>query len=120
MNSLKYRMCHFDGVSKTEDFDFDNILLDEKSYKSYKINHTYRITYYLYVQINNINMLYYDIIDISEGIYVNKTNASKESDICHYWYFLDKGFKFQPDVCNGCNDVLMMSVNVNDIAVLNN
>ena len=30
-------------------------------------------------------MLQYDRIDISEGIDVNKTNASK--DIYHYWYF---------------------------------
>ena len=28
-------------------------------------------------------MLYYDKIDISEGIDVNKTSGSKESDICH-------------------------------------
>ena len=27
--------------------------------------------------------------NISEGIDVNKTNASKECDICHYWYFKD-------------------------------
>ena len=32
-------------------------------------------------------MLQYDRIDISEGIDVNKTNLSKECDICHYWYF---------------------------------
>ena len=31
-------------------------------------------------------MLKYDRIDISEGIDVNKTNLSKECDICHYWY----------------------------------
>ena len=31
----------------------------------------------------------------------------KECDICHYWYFLNKGSKFQPDVCNGCHiDIL--------------
>ena len=29
-------------------------------------------------------MLYYDRIDVSEGIDVNKTSASKECDICHY------------------------------------
>ena len=34
-------------------------------------------------------MLYYDRIDASEGIDVNKTGASKECDICHYWYFLN-------------------------------
>ena len=39
-------------------------------------------------------MLYYDRIDVSEGININKTNTSKECAICHYWYVLDKGFKF--------------------------
>ena len=64
-------------------------------------------------------MLYYDRIDVSEVIDANKTSESKECDICHYWHFLDKRFKFQPDVCNGCADVLMMSMNHNDIAILN-
>ena len=50
-------------------------------------------------------MLEYDRIDISEGIDVNKTNASKECDICHYWYFKDIGFKYEPYLCNGCHDL---------------
>ena len=29
-------------------------------------------------------MVYYDRIDFSERIYVNKTSASKECDVCHY------------------------------------
>ena len=37
---------------------------------------------------------------------------------CHYWYFLNKGFKFQPNVCNRCHDLLMMSMNLSDIAIL--
>ena len=40
-------------------------------------------------------MLNYDRTDVSERIDVTKTNESKECDICHYWYFLDKGFKLQ-------------------------
>ena len=59
-----------------------------------------------------IKILYYDGIDVSEGIDVNKTSESKERDICHYIYFLDKGFKFQPNVCNGFHDLLMMSMNL--------
>ena len=31
-------------------------------------------------------MLEYEKIDISEGIDVNKTNLSKECNICHYWF----------------------------------
>ena len=34
------------------------------------------------VHTNNIKMLYFDIIDISKGTDVNKTNASKECIIC--------------------------------------
>ena len=64
-------------------------------------------------------MLYFDRIDVSEGIDVNKTSASKECDICHYWYFLNYSFKFQPNVCNRCHDLLMMSMNLSDIAILN-
>ena len=33
--------------------------------------------------------------------------------------FLGKGFKFQPDVCNDFHNVLMMSMNLSDIASLN-
>ena len=57
-------------------------------------------------------MLYFDRIDIFEGINVDKASASKECIICHCWYFLDKGFKFQPNICNRCHDVLMMSINI--------
>ena len=32
-------------------------------------------------------MLEYDRISISEGIDTNKASASKECNICHYWYF---------------------------------
>ena len=28
-------------------------------------------------------------------------------------------FKFQPNACNGCHNLLMMSVNLSDIAILN-
>ena len=64
-------------------------------------------------------MLYYDRIDVSEGIDINKTNASKKCDICHYWYFSNKVFKFQSYVCNRSHDFVMTSMNLSDIAILN-
>ena len=64
-------------------------------------------------------MIYYDRIYISEETDVNMTSKSKECDICQYWYFLSKGFKFQPNVCNRCHDLLMMSMDLSDIAILN-
>ena len=63
-------------------------------------------------------MLHYDRIDVSEGIDVNKTSASKECNICHYWYFLNYSFTFQPNFCNRCHDLLMMSMNLSDIVIL--
>ena len=41
-------------------------------------------------------MLEYDRIDILEKIDINNTSASKECDICHYWYSLDKNFNHEP------------------------
>ena len=64
-------------------------------------------------------MLYYDRIHDSEGDDVNKTSASKECDVCRYQYFLNYSFKFQPNFCNKCYDLLMMSVNRSDIAISN-
>ena len=64
-------------------------------------------------------MLYFNRIDVSEGIDVNKTTASKDCNICHYWYFLNFSFKFQPNVCNRCHNLLMISVNLIHIAILN-
>ena len=64
-------------------------------------------------------MLYYDRIGVSEETDVNKTSTSKECDICHYWHFLNYSFKVQPNICNRCHDLLMMSVNLIDIVILN-
>ena len=50
--------------------------------------------------MNNIKMLYFYRMNVSGGTDINKTSSSKEYDICHYWCFLNKGFKFQPNVCN--------------------
>ena len=57
-------------------------------------------------------------IDVSEGIDVNNTSEPKEYIISYHWYFLYKGFKFQLDVCNECYNVLMISINLSNIAIL--
>ena len=61
-------------------------------------------------------MLEYDRIYISEGIKIKKTNASKECDICYYWYFLDKNYTYEPYLCNGCHDLMQKAMNFNDAA----
>ena len=39
-------------------------------------------------------------VDVSEGIDVNKTNASKKCELCHYCFFKDIGFLKNMSVIN--------------------
>ena len=45
--------------------------------------------------MNNINILYYDRIEASEGIHINKKSESKKCKICCYWYFFIKALNFK-------------------------
>ena len=63
-------------------------------------------------------MVEYERTDISEGIDVDKTNLSKECDICHYWYFKDIAFKYEPYLCNVCHDLMQKAMNFNNIAIV--
>ena len=68
-------------------------------------------------------MLHYDRIDVSEEIEVAKCNRSKEGTIYHYWYFRQGHFllgrvtQFQKSICNGCNDLLMLSLDISGITI---
>ena len=64
-------------------------------------------------------MLQYERIDVSEGIDLNKSDKSKECMICHYWYFKDIGYKYEPYVYNGRRDLSMMAYELKNIAILN-
>ena len=63
-------------------------------------------------------MLQYKKSDASERIDLNKTSASKECELCHYWFFEDVGFRFEEHVCNGCHDLLTMAYSLENIAIL--
>ena len=64
----------------------------------------------------------HDRIDIFECIDVNKSNLSKECDICHYWYFKDIGFKYENYLdyhdCHGCHDLIQKAMSFNNVAVV--
>ena len=63
-------------------------------------------------------MLEYDRTDILEGIDINKTNALKECDICHYWHCKNIGFKYEPYLCNDCHDLMQKAMNFNGVAIV--
>ena len=41
-----------------------------------------------------------------------------ECDIYHYWYFLDKDFRYEPYLCNGCHYLMQKAMNFNDVAIV--
>ena len=47
-----------------------------------------------------------------------KISELKGCDVCHYMYFLEKGFNFQMYIYSGCHDLLLMSKNANCIVIL--
>ena len=61
-------------------------------------------------------MLYYDIIDISEGIDPTKSSKSKECTIYHYCFF-NHGFGFEDYLWNSCHDLTILCFNISDIAI---
>ena len=63
-------------------------------------------------------MVQYQKIDVSEEIDVNKTSASNECELCHYWFFKDIEFLFEGHVCNRCHDFLTMAYCLKNIAIL--
>ena len=63
-------------------------------------------------------MLEYDRIDMSEGIDTNKASTSKECNISHYWYFLDKNFNYEPYLCNGFHDLMQKAMSFKDVAIV--
>ena len=63
-------------------------------------------------------MLEYDRIYILGGINLNKKSASKECDICLYWYFQDICFKYEPYLCYGCHYLIRKAMSFNGVAII--
>ena len=99
--------------NKDQNHYYDNVVIKKCSYQLPK--NCDKKNMFLF----KLEMLHYGRIGVSEGIDVDKKNESKECDIFHCWYFLDKGFQFQTDVCNEYHDVFMMPMNLSNMAILN-
>ena len=55
---------------------------------------------------------------MSEEIGVNKTYISFECIFCHYWYFLEIHFRFDPKLCNDCHDLMQKVMSFIDVAIV--
>ena len=47
-----------------------------------------------------------------------KQNKSKDCNICHYWYFLDKNFNYDPYLCNGCHDLKQKVMSFKNVGIV--
>ena len=64
-------------------------------------------------------MLEYDRIDNSEGIDITQNKlVSRECWMCHFWYFIDKKFNYEKHLCNGCHEMNVKAVSMNNLAVV--
>ena len=50
-------------------------------------------------------------IDVSKRIGINKTT---DCIICHYWYFLQINFRFQPQECDSCHELMQKALSFNN------
>ena len=65
-------------------------------------------------------MLEYDRIDISEGIDINKCEeTSRKCSLCKFYYFLCKNCKYGPLLCDGCYDMSMKAVSMQNLTIIN-
>ena len=65
-------------------------------------------------------MLEYDRIDLSEGIDINKCKyISKKCSLCKFYYFLDKNFNYGPYSCDGCYDMSLKGISMENLAIIN-
>ena len=65
-------------------------------------------------------MLEYDRIDFSEGIDINKCEeTSREYSLCKFYYFLDENFKHGPYLSDGCYDMSMKAVSMQNLTIIN-
>ena len=164
INSKNCTFYYFNDIAKIKDFNFDNILLDEKSHENILVDNIsyktlicakplriwfdnvdgfiriYDGTRYLVLfGVEKCDFIYnrtsyflgvksgitYDFshnyakikIDSYKSLPLQKT-FTFHNVIIHIKLIWNKGFKFQPDVWNGCNYVLMMSMNLGNIAIL--
>ena len=45
--------------------------------------------------------------------------TSRKCSLCKFYYFLDKNFKYGPYLCDGCYDMSMKTVSMQNLTIIN-
>ena len=57
-------------------------------------------------------------MSLKELMLIKTNGLLEECIICHYWYFLQINFGFQPKVCDSCHDLIQKVISFNDVAIV--
>ena len=65
-------------------------------------------------------MSFYDRKSESKGIDTNHAGLDtfKECNVCHFYFFKDKNFLYQPLVCKGCYDASLHAILLTDLKIV--
>ena len=113
----KIKVDTYDSLPLEKTMTFHNVIILIKLVLNKDKNNYYYNIFLEKASHEFMNLKKNKFTNKEEGIDINKTSTSKECYIFHYWYFLNKGFKFQSYVCNRFHDLVMMSMNLSDIAI---
>ena len=96
------------NITDSTNHNFGRIRID--SYE--KILTFYNVIIFIKLsQLLRIKMNITKYYILTESMFLKDLMLIKqECDICHYWCFLNFSFKFKPDFCNRCQNLLMMSI----------
>ena len=89
------------------------------------INNSFKLTFVYYKYYISIELTFLKELMLIKQANQKSVTFFAVGDIRRCWWhssllvFLNKGFKFEADACNGCHDLLMLSINLSNIAVLN-
>ena len=65
-------------------------------------------------------MLEYDRINISEGTDINKCEeTSRKRSLCRFYYFSDENLKYGPYLYDGCYDMSIKAVSMQNLTIIN-
>ena len=104
--------CDYEKYFMKIKFSSDDDLPLNKPLKCHAMTIIIRSVFDLFFQIMlcmKYKTVEHDRIDFSEGNDVNQTSASKECDICQYYYFKDMAIKYETYLYNGCHDLMQKS-----------
>ena len=64
-------------------------------------------------------MLECNRVDLSEGADIKESEEnSKECSLCKFRYYVDRNFKYQTYLCDGCHDMSMKAMSMQNFTIV--